>query len=951
MTNQRLGTRGGGYEVPRSTSLTYRARRLNAVSNTYSDVGHGLVTFPTVNERLLCRGPAAIMDFDAFVAICGQSIFPEEYRGNLHAARDELDRFGSEESSASPEEKAIYLRCSMFYFVLTGRVKEASNSLKQLHEALATLPLEWGLRYTNCQLLIHHSKRYPPCIRFCQESGRPVKITMLGSSLSLSRMTEQLMEGFHKYKAISTPVDLAVCQFLVTIMSFPMRVRRLTSLLLTLDWDGAMSLQNCNEAVEATISETAGNLVALKEKLDEFDSASQISSYLARLIVELHLACRSPSARKELDKLYSIYERLGDPAGMANCKMIEADSLISPPFTSPISLNLIPIDSSSATGENRMWDPVEQDLPWDYSCDVQNGYASALNLFRVAGCERGQAAVLLRQGCCLHAQARPRSRRDESRYELLKEAREKLDKARALFGLDEANSIIVQGHQVLVDISLGQGDEIHKRAAEIGTWGVDAENENIAHYTGILMLRFARQEHMRFSRHDMAIMAYESAYECFLPLGDILPAFQTLVARAWMQHDMFNFAPAKVLIDKAVLMVDTIVQYYDHKIAILSATELAEDDKKTLLLQKFDLILSFGSTATCIYIRIGDLEALEEWQVKYAWFVEHDNAFQSFRERIEKPDHENLLAALKGRNLWHRSLADEAARNGFATAQMAFQRQLANGNLAEAEKSLNRFMSETSSMDLGYGRDMYRLLACDSLGDFQRARDILDSIPDSALFNDLLDRYLEGGGLRRSFPTIAENVLTFCVVGGDMNRGYRMIQLITKISSSYFDTVDEDASDFAFRLGNYGLIMSYYQPESAFRMLLKARESFELRRAETVDADARIGNFMSGRVVEVFLTLAKICLRCDEADLPLALLAACDHGHPREASWREHALLFLEEARARSVLDSLQSTRRVSDEGKKISEVIYRRRALRLLRLSGREMKCKRKSDRNWKPS
>ncbi|OJJ48340.1 hypothetical protein ASPZODRAFT_150590 [Penicilliopsis zonata CBS 506.65] len=674
-------------------------------------------------------------------------------------------------------------------------------------------------------------------------------------------------------------------------------------------------------------------MVSLKERLEPFSDAGPLVNYLARLILELHLACRSPSAAQELNRCYTAYEHISDYAGMANCKMMEADSRLSPPFASPVSLNLIPADSASAVGEEHIWDPYELHLPLDYSQEAQETYALALSLFERANCERGQAAVLLRQACCLHVLARQLSIDDDSRHTMLKEAGEMLDQAQLLFGVDEANLMVVLGHQILLDISRGVNTTtIHDRATEIGKWGVDAGNEKVAHFIGLVMLRFAKHEYAKFSRFDMATRAYECAYECFIALGDVVPAFQTLAARAWMQHGMYNSAATILFIDRAREMFESVLSYYDQGISNAPDTELGKMESRGLLAQRFQIISSFLNKAKSMYLRMKELEVLEEWQTQHAWFIEHDKSFQFMREHLEKDD-AKLPTRLRDHNLWQRSLVANAIHMKFAVAEITFDRHLEDGNLADAEQAFASFFNEMSLMEPGYSRDFFLLLAYNRVGDHRQARVVLNSMTDSVLFNDLLERFLEGRGLQGEFPDIAGNALNVCVMARDMKRGYQLIQTISQISPSFFENIVESASDFIFRLADYSIIMlNNDHPETAFRKLLKARELIELRRTATIDADAR-GSSLVTHLVNVFLTLTKICLRCEQAGIPLAVLSFYEHGHSENASWGDHALLFLEEARARSVLDSLQTVDHISGatSGKTLSEITYKRRALRHL--------------------
>lgn len=229
--------------------------------------------------------------------------------------------------------------------------------------------------------------------------------------------------------------------------------------------------------------------------------------YMTRLAVELHLACQSSQSSTALEDLYQRCERVSDYAGMANCKMMEGDNLVSPAFYSPLSLNLVITDVASSTGEVVVWDPIEFSLQMDYLPAARQCYESALELFRTAGCKRGQAAVLLRQASCLHNEARHQRRKNENYFDILAESERKLLDSLNLFGRDEANVQIVRAHQILPSISKGTSHKVKVTAREIGAWGVKAKNESLVHFLGLLLSRFAYQEWSKFFSMDTALLA------------------------------------------------------------------------------------------------------------------------------------------------------------------------------------------------------------------------------------------------------------------------------------------------------------------------------------------------------------------------------------------------------------------------------------------------------------
>ena len=113
---------------------------------------------------------------------------------------------------------------------------------------------------------------------------------------------------------------------------------------------------------------------------------TEIGTYLFRLIVEIHLACQSPAAESLLQELYRRCELFEDFVGMANAKIMEADSRLSPPFASPLTLNMIITDPTTATMSDVLWGPVESCLSHTYALEAPGTQP-------YASCTRGGVAA------------------------------------------------------------------------------------------------------------------------------------------------------------------------------------------------------------------------------------------------------------------------------------------------------------------------------------------------------------------------------------------------------------------------------------------------------------------------------------------------------------------------------------------------------------------------------
>ncbi|KAF7164861.1 hypothetical protein CNMCM5623_009288 [Aspergillus felis] len=878
------------------------------------------------------------MRFDQFLNLCGGSLFPEEYRGDLDAAWQELQRSRPDHSAAEPQIKAEYLRCFALYSIITGNLAEAYRTLEDLHALLDTLPAEWGLRYTIYMLLADYTRQYPPTLRFYHERGKPSNIAMLSDISGPNGMSDRFMERVRTYFETGSVPNKGLCQILCSVMWFPMLARKLNTELDPLFPGGFFHTTGADP--DAIIAEHAAGLIKCRESAEQVGE-TWIAAYLSRLLVELRISSQSSDWMTALNDLYDIYHRQEDFAGMANCQMMKGDGLLGPSFTSPLALNLVLVDASSAIGEDSLWDPVELELKDQYSSQVKECYEAALELFSRAHCRRGEAAVLLRQACCLHIATQRLKSTDSSRSTVINDARAKLEQSKQLFGKDEVNCQIVTAHQILLDITRGENRNVKQTARGIGTWAAQAKNQTVGHCLGLLIFRFARQEWYTFARMDNALVAWECAYEIFESIDDVLPMFQSVVSRAWVQAEMFNTAALNIMADRAVGMVDRVRQYYDILAKSAPDTEMGETDRLLIQTCKFTTLSSFGSKVSTMYLRLGDPQLAHAWQAKFAGIMEDDDSFREMREKMEKGlDFESVSpaffskSALKG--LWQRRVMEDAMAARFRDAQFEFQEWMDKNDIERAEAVYRRFMDETKDMESSYVRDGYRLLFCRSVGDKTSARMILDSMDDNALFQGDLKDYQQGIGVKVTFPGVADNALMFCLLSRDEERAYRIVQIIQQISPTFYDTMDDNVIDHSFRLSYYGATLLYKgQLEVALRRLLESRQLNELRRQQTTDVDARVGITTPGWTMEAYLNLARACLKCADTRVPLQMLQRLDHGHPNDLSWEEHALLFLEESRARTVLEALktQITHNQDEHNPSaaLSELIHKRRLLRTL--------------------
>ena len=140
----------------------------------------------------------------------------------------------------------------------------------------------------------------------------------------------------------------------------------------------------------------------------------------------------------------------------------------------------------------------------------------------------------------------------------------------------------------------------------------------------------------------------------------------------------------------------------------------------------------------------------------------------------------------------------------------------------------------------------------------------------------------------------------------------RVLKRIQSASSNFLDTksLDRDG-DMWHRLLYAGLLAENLNNlEEALRLLLSSAEVAEKRRQGTAGEDARRASYFTSDSGELFQALARVALR----------LATSNESSPFESplsekfalvgkTWREQALIFMEQGKARALLDSMLATR------------------------------------------
>ncbi|KAJ5808891.1 hypothetical protein N7474_010160 [Penicillium riverlandense] len=847
---------------------------------------------------------------------CLGSVFADENRGDLDSAWSILEELKLAIDENNLEAKADLLDDHIGFYLLTGKLDEAYRCLDEFHALLGQLGPRWELLYAVVKGLIDHHRRHPPILGFAVELDG---IKYGPPSARVPDTFEILLELDRCFKKFSS-----------------------SGLSLLSERHACLVLHRVITCQTARISARKHHPLYPAERPQEDDSLLQLlmgeqqdaanrapesrDLHFGRLLLTIHYDKASPACEDMSREHFARYEAKGDKVGMANCKLLQADAMISSPFTSPVILNLVPPVLPGAAGTSPLyWNACEAQCPLKNCQGAAQLYEEALELYQQASAPRGQAAIFLRQGCVLHAQACDVGPDHEDWEDLVEAASHKFSASLALFGVDEASAQLVKSNQILLACSRGYGlAEAKAQSAEIGNWGTKHKNEILGRTLGIFIMRFARREWTSYGRFRSALWAYECAEYCLAALGEAVHSLASILDRALMHKDVHNGPNALLLAQRCVNIIDTAIQWYDEQLALPISHPIDAENRKSVEVGVHSLISDFNHHLRSIYGRCLQQELLAVWDRKYKTLVQHA-AYQNadmVMSRMHVPEESMYTRADIKR------MEQEEWRR-FIDADIASHKSLINGDVRGSERAYEEYLDSTEGRDITYCQPAHRIIACRRLADVTRARAILDSCTDQEIFYQM--QSLLPIPRRHLSNTFAHNALYQCVVAQDWERADRFLGNIEKDWPSFWtDFGSQESVDIPLYSLTIALIdLHNNRVTVAFRRLLDARHNIELERRSTDDPDVKPGVMNTAHVIDVYMTLAEICLLCLRRELPRAILNCYDFGHP-SVTWEEHALLFVEEARARSTLDALRKvgSEDMPDESLAQREKAYKRRAI-----------------------
>jgi CHAT domain-containing protein len=890
------------------------------------------------------------MDFKSVLDSFDGSIFSEEYLGDFTKIRQHLDlEVRTAGDSGDSEEKAWLKFRQSIFSMLTGNLTKAFDYLREISR-IEGLPPEWLLRTAAYNAFYTSLRLYPTIIRFKPYLGGPTA-AFRTLELGFAELCNDFVATFQHY--LNT--DLGLFRFEGRVVMF------LLTASLPLHNDAyihhpAYARGPWEARKETSLQNMTARANIFKANSDQALQLGmyQLHKYLQRLQVELEFG-KSPGPSQSVESLKNRYRTFVDKHNLAIIKMLEGDHILSPPFSNPIGLNLMLIEGTQPGSSITPWDSVEDSLKLG---DVEVSgqlYRQAYDLFTDSGSPRGQAAVLLRQGCLEHMQAFATDVSPAEKNQRCHAARQNFADSLRLFDLDEAHSQIVRGHQILLNITSGIDENLLAEATKIGLWGRASSNEDVSRFVGILMQRFGRRQMLEYGRNDVALKSYKCAQACFKGLKDRFGLFRGLNSELHLHNSMNDHLATLSMLNEQKEMLKELLQHL---------TKIEQDYPSSAsncdALRK-DMTLVSGNLILSAYQSVGDSIAEDDWK-KQLQGLRGGNAGGDFWKPLSsnkdlnkylfkdrKADDSSLILS----GLPNFLLEDEGQHRGLSSFLPSLSRFLvgeqkpsqprispsdyvkigqdvlekyyeannkSNADLwkfdvDKAEGHLREYIQKMAPQNvLVHPEAFFPVFAASQVGDFETGRQILKGMINQKFLNNDAIQTIELGpkAPQTSQEKIQElyvldNVIAACCLSQDWVLGHRVLARIKSLHPKFLDIKSESTSPTLWkRFAKVGVIYEHRNaPVEAFSTLLKAAQLAELDRSFTSDPNSRRGIFGSDPFGNIFTGLARLCLRAGSINLPLAVLDAYPHKHLHAKSWQEHALLFLEKAKARNLLEAL----------------------------------------------
>lgn len=880
-----------------------------------------------------------MLDYNEISEFFGGSIFPEELRGNLETISEKLDKLANTKNQSVTQRANVYILRALFG-VITGDIAAAELNIDEIAElAREGLDQKSIARSRLYKYFVVAAKLRPPVLRFWSAiNNRTLVIReqelQVQKELASSHAAARTLQSFEFVRNV---VEELECTFFADLSCFNFYLDN-TCMTHPMHPPSNMS--------KALLHKLQPLLNSLLQSLNNIQNATT-KAYINRLLLEASVGFNEPNFDQKVQQLELLYDGSDDWVGMGLCKIVQADKILSPPFTSPIALNLAPIIGGPGWA-NQHWDDIEPSFTLKHNDLAESYYDEALYLMEIAGAPRGQAAVHLRKGCILHAQALEARSANPTLVEgLLEAATGQLLYAQGLFSRDHGNLLLVECHLLLIDISQGVEGKVAtvlEKAGKIGQNALSTGNTGMSNFCGGLMLRFGRRLFAGFRDIERAILCCRSAQLCFRASLNPIAELGAMVAHAMVLSVSDNVATA---LQKA------------HEIratggpllpAVRHLNELIEvaGPKSSLIFTRYSVLQDVDRVLRGIYTKAYKPDLKLSWGEQMNALVPSDAVAMlalEFANTMEEEtggmEPEALTNLIKETNLQAQThpVYDEISSK-FSDSNQRSWEALQESNLESWERAWRDFLK--SYEDLGHGQDQFLLyfktVALSQLNDLKESRKLLQSaLPKgyagsgSAGVFDRLKSFSSGpelAFLRDRDKQDAVKAVTLCFFAQDWNQGFKVLETVERKLPGYLSRNNQILLLDDWNLFVYvgAIYENNWMLEEALAWYLDAMSGLERPRTNTFDLDARLGQHGHIESGELFVGLARVCFCLSNRNqIEPEIAVDPSHWSLPATNWNDQALLFLEQGRARTLLDVITAGRD-PDRIKSLMEETYERR-------------------------
>lgn len=838
-------------------------------------------------------------DLKSICDFLGGTIFPEEYRTNLQELDKQIEELVQTitQSSSSAEQVSLLLLRAINH-ILRGELSLARTHLDSIKHLNTTgMSTDWQSRCSLYEFFLVQQQRSPPMLRFRADYDNP-SATRKDIELSINRRTSELIQHIRSSRAAWRMLETLEGNLVLEISAY---VRML--------WGTAQPNHPNfprNIYTDAKTKLSSMLFVSSEPYPESLLTSSEelglgpVQRYLKRLAVEYSLSAGEAGALGMLSELYAECCMEQDSIGAAHCKLMEADVILSPPFTNSIALNLITLDQDLGW-DNAGWDSTEAMFPLRRKESAEHCFEVAFQLFERSRSVRGQASVELRRACVDHAEAIAQRRSDDSLDppSVLKSAEEHLSNSIRLFQGDSVNLQIVNTHRTLLLISQNSSEasnEAIEQARQIGEWAENMQYPAISQFAGMLMLRFGRMlltprcQVQAVEQHKKAVMCCKCARACFKSSKDPMLELHAVIAHARLHQHFGNLPLARALMTEGHELFPKMHRYINGLI------EHAKEKEDCLRNMLADHTTNFDRAWSTI-VGAGRFK-----------FIQHEAEKESCPSILPAPATLTRFARLQT----HLTRSLQRLEADYQETMESRRRALrVDADVRTADEILRQFCDrwdgEAANTVPQVTLCSMKLEIFHHLGQFGKARDTLKHVLPTQYGgrSTTADTMLQFDSATRgrfvAQRDLAERSLAQCFVAKDWQSGYSILAQMRDLCPGFpSDSPGPRNKDHWQLLVWIASIEEHCGSfEKAYDIYLQALHLFEQDRRQLYDLDSRRDLTSTIHSGQVFFGLAQIArIFSKKPDL-------AGHRAPQAMTWENQILIYLEQGRARALGDLL----------------------------------------------